>query len=74
MEEEEEDNIDDVSLDNDDLADDDCQVNASRISIFRRILATPKVEEEDWCHTTIFQTPIIYGPKAKKLVSTGGVA
>lgn len=48
-EEKEEDNTtdrdDNVSLDDHDLADDNCRVDASFVSIVRRILAEPKVKE-----------------------------
>lgn len=56
--EEEEDNTtnknNDISLDNDDLADNDYRVDVSLMFVVRRILVRPKVDEEDWCHTFIF--------------------
>lgn len=42
------------------------------MSLVKAIFATTKVEEDDWCRTTIFQTLVICGPKAKKLVIDGG--
>lgn len=78
IEKEEEDDTtnqgDGVSVDDDDLIDDDSWVDISLVSIVGRILAAPKIEDEDWGRTTIFQTLIVYGLKAKNLSSTEEVA
>ena len=46
----------------------------SLVSIVRRILAAPKIEEEDWRRTSIFQMLVRYGNQAKKLIIDGKFA
>lgn len=74
-EEEKEDNTtnwdDDVSLEDDDLVCNDYHVDASLMIVLRRILAILKVEEEDQHCTSISESLVICGPKAKKLIING---
>ena len=46
----------------------------SLVSIVRRILAAPKIEEEDWRRTSIFQMLVHYENQAKKLIIDGKFA
>ena len=46
----------------------------SLVSIVRRILAAPKIEEEDWRRTSIFQMLVRYGNQVKKLIIDGKFA
>ena len=55
-----------------DLEEDDEDI--SLVSIVRRILAAPKIEEEDWRRTSIFQMLVRYGNQAKKLIIDGKFA
>ena len=53
----------------DDLEED--EEDTSLISVVKRILAAPKVEEEDWRRTSIFQMLVHCGNQAKKLIIDG---
>ena len=53
----------------DDLEDEE---DTSLISVVKRILAAPKVEEEDWRRTSIFQMLVCCENQAKKLIIDGG--
>ena len=46
----------------------------SLVSIVRHILAAPKIEEEDWRRTSIFQMLVRYGNQVKKLIIDGKFA
>ena len=54
----------------DDLEND--EEDNSLVSLVRRILAAPKVEEEDWRRTSIFQMLVHCGNQAKKRIIDGG--
>ncbi|XP_004295495.1 PREDICTED: uncharacterized protein LOC101304264 [Fragaria vesca subsp. vesca] len=65
----------DASFDYGEYVDDDLEeegLDTSLISVVRRILAAPKVEEEDWRRTAIFQMLVRCGDKAHKLIIDGG--
>lgn len=62
----------DISLVDIYLVDDNSRLDASHVSVARRILATPKVEGRRLACNTISQALIICGPKVKKLVIDGG--
>ena len=51
---------------------DDKEVDISLASIVRCILAAPKVEEEDWRRTSIFQMLVRCGNQAQKLIVDSG--
>ena len=56
-----------------DLVDlDDEELDGQLVSVVRRILAVPKVEEEDWCRNSIFQMLVRYGNQAQKLIIDSG--
>ena len=54
----------------DDLEED--EEDTSLDSVVRRILAIPKVDEEDWRRTSIFQMLVCCGNQAKKIVIDRG--
>ena len=48
-----------------DLVDfDDEELDGQLVSVVRRILAIPKIEEQDWCRTSIFQMLVRCGDQA----------
>ena len=51
---------------------DDKELDISLASIVRRILAAPKVKEEDWHQTYIFQMLVRCGNQAQKLIGDSG--
>ena len=51
---------------------DDEELDGQLVSMVRRILAVPKVEEEDWHQNSIFQMLVRCGNQAQKLIIDSG--